>query len=146
MKTALTGSLVVCVAAAGIAVGALALEPGGTPAPAVQPAGAPPAQAPASPAPSPYGGGAAAPAPPSAGATLEIADFAFSAPASAPGATVTVSNRDDFPHTASADDGSFDSGTVNAGAAGTFAAPSAPGAYPFHCEIHPQMNGTLTVG
>jgi plastocyanin len=155
MKTGLTGSLVACVAAAGIAVGALALEPGGGPAqaPASAPA-APGAQA-QTPAPgpagqpaggSPYGqAGEAAPAPP-AGATVEISDFTFSAPSAGPGSTVTVANRDGFPHTVTADDGSFESGTVDAGATGTFVAPTAPGTYQFHCEIHPQMSGTLTVG
>ena len=145
MKTALTGSLVVCVAAAGIAVGALALEPGGDPAPTTQPATVPTQPAPGA---SPYGdgttGAGAAPAP--AAAAIEISDFAFSASAAGPGAAVAVSNRDGFPHTVTADSGSFDSGTVDAGATGSFVAPSAPGTYPFHCEIHPQMNGTLTVG
>jgi plastocyanin len=155
MKTGLTGSLVACVAAAGVAVGALAVEPGGGPAQAPAPASAAaPAQGQASaPAPagqpsagSPYGqAGEAAPAP-SAGTTVEISDFTFSAPTAGPGSSVTVANRDGFPHTVSADDGSFDSGTVDAGATGSFVAPAASGTYQFHCEIHPQMNGTLTVG
>jgi plastocyanin len=147
MKTALTGSLVACVAAAGIAVGALALEPGGGPAQAPASASAP-AQAPAGqpPAGSPYGqAGEAAPAT-SAGTTVEISDFTFSAPTAGPGSSVTVANRDDFPHTVSADDESFESGTVDAGATGSFVAPAASGTYQFHCEIHPQMTGTLTVG
>jgi plastocyanin len=153
MKTGLTGSLVACVAAAGVAVGALALEPGGGPAqaPASAPAQAPPAQAPAGqpPAGSPYGQagqpGEAAPAP-SPGTTVEISDFTFSAPTAGPGSSVAVANRDGAPHTVSADDGSFGSGTVDAGATGSFVAPAAPGTYQFHCEIHPQMSGTLTVG
>jgi plastocyanin len=152
MKTGLTGSLVVCVAAAGIAVGALALEPGGGPAQAPASAPTQPASAPApagqAPAGSPYGqAGGSAPAPPAAAAaTVEISDFTFSAPTAGPGSGVTVANRDGVPHTVSADDGSFDSGTVDAGATGTFGAPEAPGTYQFHCEIHPQMSGTLTVG
>jgi plastocyanin len=155
MKTALTGSLVACVAAAGVAVGALALEPGGGPpqAPASAPA-PPPASAGQAPAGSPYGqagdagdaGGASQAAPAAAATTVEISDFAFSAPTAAPGSSVTVANRDGFPHTVSADDGSFESGSVDAGATGSFVAPAAPGTYQFHCEIHPQMTGTLTVG
>jgi plastocyanin len=152
MKTGLTGSLVACVAAAGVAVGALAVEPGGGPAQAPASASAS-AQGPASaPAPagqptgSPYGqAGEATPAP-SASTTVEISDFTFSAPTAGPGSSVTVANRDGAPHTVSADDGSFESGTVEAGATGTFVAPAAPGTYQFHCEIHPQMSGTLTVG
>jgi plastocyanin len=144
MKTALTGSLVVCVAAAGIAVGALTLDAGGNQAPAAQPTATTAAPA-ASPG-SPYGGGGGAAPAPSAGTTVEISDFTFSAPTAGPGAAVTVSHADGVPHTVSADDGSFESGTVGGGATGTFVAPSAPGTYQFHCEIHPQMNGTLTVG
>jgi plastocyanin len=145
MKRALTGSLVVCVAAAGVAVGALALEPGGTPsaAPAAPAGQTAPTQAPAA---SPYGGSSAGGTGAPAGSTVEISNFTFSAPPAAPGATVTVANRDGVPHTVSADDSSFDSGNVDAGATGAFVAPSAPGTYQFHCEIHPQMNGTLTVG
>lgn len=144
MKNALTGSLVVCVAAAGIAVGALTLQPG-TPAPAAQPAptgAAPPAAAPGA---SPYGDDGAT-ATPSAPATVQISDFTYSAPATAPGSSVGVSNLDGVPHTVTADDGSFQSGTVDGGATGGIVAPAAPGTYSFHCEIHPQMNGTLTVG
>jgi plastocyanin len=144
MKTGLTGSLVACVAAAGVAVGALALEPGGGPAQAPASAPAPP-PAEQTPAGSPYGQASEA-APTPATTTVEISDFTFSAPTAGPGASVTVANRDGFPHTVSADDGSFDSGTVDAGATGTFVAPAAPGTYQFHCEIHPQMSGTLTVG
>lgn len=138
MKNALTGSLVVCVAAAGIAVGALALEPGTPAAPAA------PGVAPQAPADSPYGEGGATGAP--AAATVDIGNFTFSAPVVAPGATVTVTNRDPHPHTVTGDDGSFQSQTVEAGATGTFVAPSVPGTYTFHCDFHPQMSGTLTVG
>jgi plastocyanin len=147
MKTGLTGSLVACVAAAGVAVGALAVEPGGGPPQAPASATAPPQTPAGQPtAGSPYGqAGGATPAP-SAGTTVEISDFTFSASTAGPGSSVTVANRDDFPHTVSADDGSFESGTVDAGATGTFVAPAAPGIYQFQCEIHPQMNGTLTVG
>jgi plastocyanin len=151
MKTGLTGSLVACVAAAGVAVGALALEPGGGPAQAPASAPAPPAaQAPAPagqpPAGSPYGQASGTAPAPSAGTTVEISDFTFSAPTAGPGSSVTVANRDGAPHTVTADDGSFGSGTVGAEATGTFVAPAAPGTYQFHCEIHPQMSGTLTVG
>jgi plastocyanin len=146
MKTALTGSLVVCVAAAGIAVGALALEPGTPAAPAAQPptVPAPPAGAPAAPGNGPYGGGGSTPAP--AAATVQISDFTYSVPAATSGSSVAVSNLDGVPHTVTADDGSFRSGTVDGGATGTFVAPAAPGTYQFHCEIHPQMSGSLTVG
>jgi plastocyanin len=57
-----------------------------------------------------------------------------------------LKNEGEAPHTATADGGEFDLGTVEAGETsepGT--APDAPGSYPFHCEIHPNMTATLTV-
>jgi plastocyanin len=141
----ITGALVVCVAAAGIAVGALVLEPGGSPAPAA--GGAAPAPT-AAPAGGGYGtpaggtGGGAAPA----GGSLEISGFQFGAASVGAGGQVTVSNRDGAPHTVTSDDGAFDSGQVGGGSTGAFVAPGQPGTYSFHCEIHPDMSGTLTVG
>jgi plastocyanin len=79
------------------------------------------------------------------GATVEAVDFEFTSATVAPGAEVTFENADGAPHTMTADDGSFDSGTVAAGESGTVTAPSEPGEHAFHCEIHPQMTGTLTV-
>jgi plastocyanin len=60
------------------------------------------------------------------------------------GAALTVSNTTAAPHTVTADGGAFDSGTVspNTTITMTFATP---GTYPFHCQIHPYMTGTLTV-
>jgi len=141
----ITGALVVCVAAAGIAVGALVLEPGGSSAPA---GGAAPAPAAPAPAGGGYGspaggtGGGAAPA----GGSLEISGFQFGAASVGAGGQVTVSNRDGAPHTVTSDDGAFDSGQVGGGSTGAFVAPGQPGTYSFHCEIHPDMSGTLTVG
>lgn len=78
--------------------------------------------------------------------TIVAADFALSSATVAPGAEVTVRNDDSVAHTVTADDGSFDTGTVAAGEATTFTAPSEPGEVPYHCEIHPGMTGTLTIG
>jgi plastocyanin len=69
------------------------------------------------------------------------------------GSTVLVANVGGKPHTFTADDGSFDSGVVTAGAeAGRFAGTNAsvvltkPGTHRFHCEIHPQaMTGSVRV-
>jgi plastocyanin len=143
----ITGALVVCVAAAGVAVGALVLQPADdAPAsPAAAPAGAVATTAPAGG--SGYGnGGGAAPTGAPAGAALEISGFQFGAVTVGAGGQVTVNNRDGAPHTVTADDGAFDSGQVSGGGASTFSAPSAPGSYDFHCDIHPEMSGTLTVG
>ncbi|MFE1788719.1 cupredoxin family copper-binding protein [Streptomyces sp. NPDC059525] len=81
-------------------------------------------------------------------ARIVIENFTFS-PADLqvrPGEKVTVVNRDSAPHTVTATGGqTFDTGTISAGATATFTAPSAPGAYPYLCTIHPNMKGTLTV-
>jgi plastocyanin len=79
------------------------------------------------------------------GPTVVAQDFTFDAPAVPAGTEVTFSNEDTAPHTLTADDGAFDTGRVDGGAASTFVAPSEPGAYDVHCEIHPDMQATLTV-
>jgi plastocyanin len=69
------------------------------------------------------------------------------------GSTLVVANIGGKPHTLTADDGSFDTGTITPGAeGGRFAGTSAtltlskPGRFPFHCEVHPAaMKGVLTV-
>lgn len=78
--------------------------------------------------------------------TIVAADFALTSATVAPGAEVTVRNDDSVAHTVTADDGSFDTGTVAAGATAALTAPSEPGEIRFHCEIHPAMTGTLTIG
>jgi plastocyanin len=62
----------------------------------------------------------------------------------AAGTTVEWRNRDQVPHTVTADDGSFDSGDIEPGAAWrhTFATP---GAYSFICTPHPFMRGSVVV-
>jgi plastocyanin len=60
------------------------------------------------------------------------------------GGKVTWINRDAAPHTATADDGSFDTGTLAEGKlkSETF---KKPGEYAYFCEIHPSMRGTVKV-
>lgn len=77
--------------------------------------------------------------------TVEAIDFELTSITVAPGAEVTFENKGEAPHTMTADEGAFDSGRVEPGASTTVAAPAEPGDYPFHCEIHPAMTGTLTV-
>jgi plastocyanin len=150
MKLPLTATALVCVGAAGIAVGALVLEPA---SPSAAPAPVAPAAVATVPPAVPPGGyvttvpGAPATAAPPvapAAAAAEIRGFAFATSPVAPGATVTVTNRDDAGHTFTAD--AFDTGTIAGGSSATFTAPSAPGSYPIVCEIHPSMTGTLVVG
>jgi plastocyanin len=72
--------------------------------------------------------------------------FMFSTSPVKAGATVTIKNTTTAQHTVSADttDGGFDV-TVDPGGTKTFTSPSKPGAYKFHCNIHTDMTGTLTV-
>ena len=57
---------------------------------------------------------------------------------------VTWNNKDIAPHTATATDGSFDTGIMNVGSSGS-AIVRAQGGVPYHCTIHPWMNGMLQV-
>lgn len=60
------------------------------------------------------------------------------------GDTVTWTNNDDFAHTVTADDDSFDSGNIDGGA--TFEQTfDETGDFTYHCAIHNQMTGSVTV-
>ncbi|HEU0144113.1 MAG TPA: plastocyanin/azurin family copper-binding protein, partial [Nitrososphaera sp.] len=63
------------------------------------------------------------------------------------GSTITWNNIDDTPHTATADDGSFDTGIINGGASGSALISTGTGTrtIPYHCNVHPEMRGTLQV-
>lgn len=60
------------------------------------------------------------------------------------GGKVIWQNEDTAPHTATADDGSFDTGTIDKGKLGS-ATFKEPGTFTYHCEIHPTMHGTVEV-
>jgi plastocyanin len=60
------------------------------------------------------------------------------------GGKVIWQNEDTAPHTATADDGSFDTGTIEKGKLGS-ATFKEPGTFTYHCEIHPTMHGTVEV-
>ena len=98
----------------------------------------------AAPPPSAGSGESAVPAGGSTPAT--IVDFAFQ-PASITvraGTTVTWTNTGGAPHTATADDGSFDSGSLSGGS--TFSQPfTKAGTYAYHCAIHTSMKWTVVV-
>src|SRR3954471_2307137 len=80
------------------------------------------------------------------GAAVTIVDFAFQ-PASLEvpaGTTVTWTNSGAATHTVTADNGAFDSGRLASGA--TFSQTfDTAGTFTYHCEIHPQMTGTIVV-
>jgi plastocyanin len=60
------------------------------------------------------------------------------------GATVTWKNLDDDPHTATADDGSFNSKGLAQGDTYSFTFTK-PGTYQYHCSVHPFMKATVIV-
>lgn len=78
--------------------------------------------------------------------TVQIQDFAFRPVAlTVPvNSTVTFTNHDSAPHTASANDGSFDTGTLKQGQSMTITFTRA-GTYAYFCQFHPFMRGTLVV-
>ncbi|TGC09509.1 cupredoxin domain-containing protein [Methanolobus halotolerans] len=60
------------------------------------------------------------------------------------GDTVTWTNDDAVAHTATADNGEFDSGVLEPGQTYSHAFEE-PGTYDYICTIHPSMVGTVTV-
>jgi plastocyanin len=83
---------------------------------------------------------------PAAAVDIDIRDFAFAPAAVAvlPGATVRWTNHDTFPHTVTSDSGAFNSGQIAPGASFSFVFTS-PGAFAYHCDYHPGMQGAITV-
>jgi plastocyanin len=81
----------------------------------------------------------------SAAGGVAIQGFAFDPPdlQVEAGTEVTWTNDDPTPHTVTADSGEFDSGTLDPGATFTVAVD---GSVTYFCEIHPTMQGTITVG
>jgi plastocyanin len=79
-------------------------------------------------------------------AAVTIKDFAFN-PATIQakvGDTITWTNQDSTAHTVTLDDKSVDSGNVAPNATFGHAFTQA-GTFTYHCEIHKQMKGTITV-
>jgi plastocyanin len=79
-------------------------------------------------------------------ATVEMTKFAF-APAQVEikaGGSVVFINRDLAPHTATAGDGSFDTGTLRKDERKEIAFPSV-GEFPYACRFHRHMTGTVRV-
>ena len=79
-------------------------------------------------------------------AAAAIAQFAFQPPTlDVPvGTTVTWTNQDPAPHTVTAADGSFASEILDAGATFGFTFGT-PGTFAYTCQVHPSMEGTVTV-
>ncbi len=60
------------------------------------------------------------------------------------GTKVTFTNSDDTTHTATADDGSFDTGDVDQGDSASVTL-SKPGEFTYYCRYHPFMKATVEV-
>ena len=103
-------------------------------------------------------GGASAPAPSVSGSAcapaigtgtvaVSMKDFAFDPTAitAKVGDTITFSNTGAAPHNATLDAGGCATPDIQPGSSGGLHF-SAAGSYPFHCTIHPDMKGTITVG
>lgn len=62
----------------------------------------------------------------------------------AAGDKVTFVNQDNAPHTATAKDGSFDTGKLTKGQSATMTFGQ-PGAFAYFCQVHPMMKAAITV-
>jgi plastocyanin len=81
------------------------------------------------------------------GTHVTISNFMFSPMdlSVAPGATVSVTNKDSATHTLTATGGQFNTGNITQNQTKTFTAPTKAGTYHYICNIHQYMMGTITV-
>ena len=77
---------------------------------------------------------------------VEIKNFAFGPKTLTvkKGTTIVWTNQDSVGHTATADDGSFDTGLLAKGKSGSVTFDQA-GTYTYHCTPHPYMKATIVV-
>jgi plastocyanin len=80
-------------------------------------------------------------------ATVSVAEFAFDKAETvvSAGGSVVWTNGGAKPHTATFDDVTLDTGTIEPGKSARLTAPGRPGTYSYHCSIHNQMRGVLVV-
>jgi plastocyanin len=110
-------------------------------APTPAPAGsAPAASAPAA------GGGGCTTSSEAGAASVGIENFTFTPGdiTAAVGETITWTNADSAAHTATLDDDSCSTDNIAQGASAGLVFDAA-GTYPYHCKIHPNMHGTITI-
>ncbi len=77
---------------------------------------------------------------------ISIDNFTFT-PAEvtiSPGTTVTWTNKDDVPHTATSNTKVFSSGALDTDQKYSFEFKT-PGTYPYFCAVHPHMTGKIIV-
>jgi plastocyanin len=77
---------------------------------------------------------------------VDIVNFAFDPAALTvtEGDTVTWTNLDQVPHTATADDATWDSGTLEHGESWSYTFETS-GTWDYHCTVHPMMTGSVIV-
>lgn len=80
----------------------------------------------------------------SGSSTLTTTAYAPNPVSVAVGGSVTWTNNDNTPHTSTANNGAWNSGSVAPGGSFTMTFPAA-GSFPYHCTIHPGMIGTVNV-
>lgn len=91
-------------------------------------------------------GSAGAPTSAAAPVNVTIKDFKFDIPGPvAPGAKVTVTNKDSTNHTFTLKAAGVDVKVQAQGGTATFTAPAKPGSYKVTCDYHANMMATLTV-
>ena len=80
------------------------------------------------------------------GDAVEIADFKYAPEAisASVGSEIVFTNSDSAPHTATADDGSFDTGRLAQDDEGSITVEEA-GEFSYFCDFHPFMKGTVEV-
>jgi plastocyanin len=81
------------------------------------------------------------------GSSVTISGFAFNPDelTVAAGGSVSISNEDASSHTFTSDDDGVFEAELSANESAEVTIDADPGSYGFHCEIHPSMQGTLTV-
>lgn len=93
---------------------------------------------------SPYGGGSATTPAKSSTNTVTIVNFVFS-PSTltiTKGTVVTWQNNDGVAHTATSDNGTWDTGSIPSGGSKSITFDSA-GTFAYHCTVHPMMTGAV---
>jgi plastocyanin len=83
-------------------------------------------------------------APKTASVTIKDFEFTLATVTISLGGTVTWTNDGPSTHTITADDGSFDSGSLSAGKTFSHTFQTA-GTFTYHCSIHPFMKATVIV-
>jgi plastocyanin len=129
-------------ASAALILAACSGDGGGTAATPAQESGAP---APAASEPA-AAGGVCTPGEEAGTVQVTIEGFAFG-PANieaSVGDVIAFTNKDAASHTATLDDGACDTGGIPSDATKSLTFNEA-GSFPFHCTIHPDMKGTITV-